>query len=123
LQAVTASGGILDEITIRKTPPDGGGGTPEATTPRLRLDSVPNPFNPNTWVSYELVNAARVRLTVHDVLGREVRALYGGRQDAGAQRILWDGRDDRGHQVASGVYWLRLEVGSASANRKVILAK
>jgi flagellar hook assembly protein FlgD len=71
----------------------------------------PNPFNPSAAFELDLPAGGQVRLAVYDVGGRRVRSLEDGLAPAGRHRITWDGRDDRGRPVASGVYWLRLEAG------------
>ena len=83
----------------------------------------PNPFNPSTTIRYELAAAADVRLRVYDAAGRLVRTLVDAREGAGAHDVIFDGRDDAGHPVASGVYFYRLEAGTATQTRKMVLLK
>jgi hypothetical protein len=80
--------------------------------------NYPNPFNPATSVSYELPSACDVRLTVGDVMGREVAVLEQGRKAAGAHRIEFDGT-----RLAGGVYFCRLQAGSEVMTRKMVLLK
>ena len=80
----------------------------------------PNPFNSSTHFRYELPAAGPVRLDIYDLLGQRVRRLVAGHRGAGFHRALWDGRDEKGRAVASGVYLARLDAGSRSAVRKVI---
>ncbi|MCD4829859.1 MAG: M6 family metalloprotease domain-containing protein [Candidatus Cloacimonetes bacterium] len=96
--------------------------TPPAMT---RLDgNVPNPFNPETTVSYELATASNVKLDVFDVRGRRVATLVTGNMPAGRHEALWQGRDTQGHAVSSGVYFYRLTVnGCTVATRKMLLLK
>jgi bacillolysin len=68
----------------------------------------PNPFNPATTIAFELATPARVTLTVYDIRGARVARLVEGERGAGAYRVPWDGRDDRGRPVATGVYLARL---------------
>jgi flagellar hook assembly protein FlgD len=76
----------------------------------FRFDqNTPNPFQTLTEFSYGLPSDGPVRLCVYDVLGREVRTLLDGREKAGAYRITWDGRDDRGKSLPGGVYLCRFE--------------
>jgi len=72
----------------------------------------PNPFNPSTSVRYQLPEPGEVRLAIYDVLGQEVRVLVSERQPAGWYRVSWDGRDEAGQPVSSGVYLYRLEAGA-----------
>lgn len=89
---------------------------------RVRLTNDPNPFNPMTWVRFELPRAGHVDLAVYDLAGRRVRTLLGASQPAEqAIRVQWDGRDDRGEPVRSGVYICRLLGPGVSATLKMIL--
>ena len=83
----------------------------------------PNPFNPSTTIRYSLEAAVAVRLLVYDTTGRRVRSLVDGSESAGEHSIAFDGRDDRGHSLASGVYFYRLEAGSVVKTRKMVLLK
>ena len=83
----------------------------------------PNPFNPTTAIRFTIANAARVDLVVYDVRGARVRTLVSGEKPAGQQTVYWDGRDDAGRPVASGVYVCRLASGSFRDARKMILLK
>jgi flagellar hook assembly protein FlgD len=86
--------------------------------------NFPNPFNPLTTISYELARAVPVKLCVYDVAGRLVRGLRdGGVEQAGRHCVEWDGRDDRGLRVASGVYIYRLEAGDLVTTRRMVLLK
>ncbi|MCG8608512.1 T9SS type A sorting domain-containing protein [bacterium] len=85
--------------------------------------NYPNPFNPSTEIRYEVAEAVDVSLTIYDLLGRKVRDLVKGKQSAGPYAVQWDGRDERGRQVASGVYLLRLTAGSLSRSRKMLLMR
>jgi hypothetical protein len=85
------------------------------------ISSSPNPFARTTWIGYELPQSSSVTLDVHDVAGRAVRRLLVGEtQGAGQHRIEWDGRDDRGENLASGVYRLRLESGESVRVGKIV---
>lgn len=89
----------------------------------MSLRSYPNPFNPNTTIQYSLLETGRVRLSIYDVTGRLVRTLVDGVRNAGDQRVLWDGKDDRGSPVGSGVYVYQLEAGRTSLTRKMSLLR
>ncbi len=87
--------------------------TPAAVLPaQHRLgDSYPNPFNPAVVLPLNLAtDAERVSLTVYDVLGRQVRQVWQGPLGAGSHRLVWDGRDEAGKDVAAGVYIYRVEI-------------
>jgi hypothetical protein len=85
--------------------------------------NYPNPFNPSTEIEYSLPQASRVQLTVYNVLGQQTRALVSREESAGTHHIIWDGRDDQGTPVASGVYFYRLTAGSYMETRKMMLLK
>lgn len=73
--------------------------------------SYPNPFNPATTIQYQLPEPGEVTLTIYDLLGQEVRMLVSERQSGGWYRARWDGKDEAGKLISSGVYLYRLEVG------------
>jgi hypothetical protein len=90
----------------------------------LRLDPVrPNPFNPRAQISFALPEAGPVSLSVYDVKGRLVTVLAEGEHDAGPHALTWHGRDSRGREVGSGVYFLRLEAGGTVATRKMVMVR
>ncbi len=85
--------------------------------------AAPNPFNPTTGVSYALSSRSSVTLRVYDVSGRLVRTLVDGVESAGYHTAVWDGRDDRGAGVASGVYFCRMEADTYQGSTKLVLLK
>lgn len=86
--------------------------------------NYPNPFNPSTLISYDLNKSMKnVTLKVYNLLGQEVKTLVNQPQDAGIYRVEWDGTDDSGRQMASGVYFYRLRAGDQSQTRKMVLLK
>jgi hypothetical protein len=85
--------------------------------------NVPNPFNPQTTIRYELPSPAPVRLLILDVNGRLVRTLVNEQQTAGPRQAIWNGRDDTGTGVSSGVYFYVLEAGKDRLTRKLVLLK
>jgi hypothetical protein len=88
--------------------------------PRVGLSAAPNPFGRATTISYQLVRAGSVALTVHDVAGKAVRRLAGGTQPAGFHSVTWDGRDARGCALPTGVYFCTIESGGNSTSRKIV---
>ncbi|UCF04772.1 MAG: T9SS type A sorting domain-containing protein [bacterium] len=85
--------------------------------------NYPNPFNPNTTISYQLAQHGYVDLRIYDVAGRLVRVLVSESKDPGLYAVEWNGRDRRGVQVASGIYFYRLESGSFSQTRRMVLLR
>ena len=91
---------------------------------RLRLrQNYPNPFNPSTIIEYELPAPGSVQVLVYDVQGRFVRRLLDTQQAGGSHSVTWDGTDDRGIHVASGVYFYQVQAGGRMAAKKAILLK
>jgi flagellar hook assembly protein FlgD len=85
---------------------------------------VPNPFNPSTQLALSLPRDGNVRLAIHDVRGALVRVLADGPLAAGDHRYTWDGRDDRGLQVPSGLYLARAAMADGSVQvQRLTLAK
>ena len=90
--------------------------------------NYPNPFNPETWIPYHLAEPADVTLTIYDTKGRTVRQLDLGHQSAGyytdqSRAAYWDGRNERGESVVSGVYFYHLSAGDYSQTRRMLILK
>jgi len=85
--------------------------------------NYPNPFNPETTVCFELVDSTPVRLLVYALTGQRVRTLVDGELAGGIHAAVWNGRDEDGRKVASGVYLLKLEMGGYQAMRKMLLVR
>jgi hypothetical protein len=100
-------------------------GTPTTPVYRFALfQNVPNPFNPITLIQYELDRSVPVHLAIYDIQGRLVRVIVSGaKQGPGRFVARWDGRDEQGRQVSSGVYFYRLVAGDRTATRKMVLLK
>lgn len=86
-------------------------------------DNYPNPFNPETKISYSLARPCRVRLEIFNLLGQKIRTLVDQQQAAGVRQVVWDGRNQSGEEVASGVYFYRLEADDFSQTKKMILVR
>ena len=85
--------------------------------------NYPNPFNPSTTIGFGLNYPAHVSLTVYNLAGQRVRELVDGFWYAGLHSVAWDGRDEVGHEVASGIYLCELRTGKAQTVRKMALMK
>ncbi len=82
---------------------------------------TPNPFNPETIIKYQNTSPSTVSLKIYNLRGQEVRTLVDAVQNSGNHEIHWDGRDDFGNEVASGVYLYRLQAGEQEAVKKLTL--
>ena len=92
------------------------------------FSNYPNPFNPETWIPFQLHRDAHVRITIYDVLGREIRGFDLGYLSAGYYKtreraVYWDGRNDVNEQVASGTYFYRLEAGDFVGTQRMVVLK
>ena len=83
--------------------------------------NYPNPFNPTTIIPYSIDRTTEVNISVFNLLGQKVRTLFSGVQFQGLYRIRWDGTDDSGKTVPSGIYFCRLDAGAFSRVKKLIL--
>jgi outer membrane protein assembly factor BamB len=106
---------------------DTGGEEPDAPSlsrnGRIEISNYPNPFNPATVISFTLPLAAKVDLRVYDVGGRLVSVLADGTMTGGTHEVAWNGKDSRGRQLASGIYFYRLRSGETEITRKMILLR
>lgn len=92
------------------------------------LQNYPNPFNPDTWIPYDLSEASEVSITIYDITGRIIRSLDLGYKSAGIYRtqstaVHWNGRNETGEPVASGLYFILLKAGEHHQMRRIVLAK
>ena len=92
------------------------------------LANYPNPFNPETWIPYQLAESAEVKLTIYDMNGQVVQRLALGHQAAGMYRsrsraAYWDGRNQLGEPIASGLYFYTLTAGEFTATRRMLILK
>ena len=85
--------------------------------------NYPNPFNPRTVISYALPRSSHVAVTVYNILGQRVRRLIDTYQPAGWHTIQWDGKDQRGQSVATGIYLYRISAGDYVKTKKMLLLK
>ena len=85
--------------------------------------NYPNPFNQSTKIEFAMVNSGFISLEIYDILGRKVRALVSENLSAGYKSVLWDGKDNSGKEVASGIYFYQLKVENFSEARKLVLLK
>ena len=100
---------------------------PSVTEAKL-LPNYSNSFNPETWIPYPLSEAAHVQIHIYDVAGQLARELDLGTKLASSylsreQAAYWDGRNNGGEKVSSGIYWYELDTGSFRATRQMIIQK
>lgn len=85
--------------------------------------NYPNPFNPTTTIVFDLPQSASINLAIYNMLGQVVRTLVTGKLEAGRQSVQWDGKNELGERLSSGVYLYRLETGIFVQTRKLVLMK
>ena len=85
--------------------------------------NYPNPFNPTTAISYQLAANSFVTLEIFDLLGREIATLVNGEQPAGRYTVRWDGKDERGESVSSGMYLYQLRAGMNVTTKRMVLVR
>ena len=121
----------LNQVQVRRTELNDGrleahielpAPTAQPLTTALR-GNYPNPFNPETSIRFDLAEAGLVRLHVFDALGQKVQTLVDRSLSAGTHQAVWRGIDQSGRSLSSGMYFYRLEVGSYSRTRKMLLMK
>lgn len=106
----------------------GGTGINSNNTPNLPethnlSQNFPNPFNPNTTISYQLTSPGRVNITIYNVLGQAVKTIVDEDKPQGEYSIVWDGKNNAGKNLASGTYFYQLRVGDYTSTKKSLLLK
>ena len=99
--------------------------TPKETT---LLPNYPNPFNPETWIPYQLAESANVTVSIYSADGKLIRTLALGDQPVGIyesrnRAAYWDGKNEFGEPVASGIYFYTLSAGEFTATRRMLIRK
>ncbi|RPH97860.1 MAG: T9SS C-terminal target domain-containing protein, partial [Calditrichaeota bacterium] len=115
----------VEEVSVDGVKTKHGPVFAEAPIPKeFRLaQNYPNPFNPETTIRFDLPNAVNVTLEVYNILGQRVRMLLEQKMEPGYHAVMWDGADDYGVRVGSGVYYFRINAGSFSDVKKMALIK
>lgn len=102
----------------------GTSNTPNTITPvKIIATNYPNPFNPVTTISYNIPNAGHVSVEIYNIAGQKVKTLVNENQSAGANSVIWNGTNDNGKTVASGVYMYKIKNGKHTSTKKMILMK
>ena len=94
----------------------------------MLLQNYPNPFNPETWIPFHLKNDASVSVRIYSISGQLIRALNLGHRDAGiyvsrSKAAYWDGKNEAGEEVASGIYFYSITTGDFSATGKMTVRR
>jgi hypothetical protein len=115
----------MDDFLVRMLTPgvDAVESTPSGPLSFVLHPSRPNPFNPQAEIRYQLPGSSPVQLTVYDVSGRALRVLVNEVKPAGVHEAVWDGTDEEGTAMASGVYFYRLQAGDFQETRRMTLLK
>jgi hypothetical protein len=108
---------VMDALSDNDINPDG------LPTEFSVSQNYPNPFNPETVIGYSLPTASEVEITVYNITGQRVTTLLSGHKSAGNHEVRWNGRDESGSPVASGVYLYRISAGDFVETRKMLLMK
>ncbi len=95
----------------------------EAMPSLTGLKAYPNPFNPETSISFNLNKAEQVKVEIYNIKGQRVRTLFDGLSKSGRQRLVWNGRDDKGKAIGSGLYFARVKTSDQTQVIKMILLK
>jgi len=103
---------VVEEITANKNP-----------SMYSLSQNFPNPFHSSTEIMYSLPVGGNVELVIYNVIGQKVRTLVSGNQDSGYYHVIWDGRDDMGENVSSGVYYYQLKTEGYESRKKIEIIK
>jgi hypothetical protein len=122
--ATDASGNTSEFSLCLLVTPVTSAETENTPTVAALYQAVPNPFNPSTTIRFDVPDGGvRVQISVYDVAGRLVKTLVDDRLDAGRRQVTWDGRNQTGSPVASGMYFYRMTTESYAATHKMLLLK
>ena len=125
----TVDGGTIRSVNMGQyvygkttTGPPGPPGTSQELETVKDFTAYPNPFNPVTMIAFSLDSPTNVRLKIYDISGRCIATLMDGQQETGAYSLAWDGKDNLGNTVSSGIYFAKLNIGD-SGNRREMTKK
>ena len=123
-QSATGLASYFDNIVVKTLPPTSVQENSSSTPSDFHLaQNYPNPFNPETRISYRLSAGGFTSLTVRDLLGRTINTLVFQNQAPGEYAVVWNGKDNVGNIVPSGVYFYSLKTGSFVESKKMVLSK
>jgi hypothetical protein len=118
------NGGTLKYASIKVEFPENNSTEPSVVPVAARLgQNYPNPFNPETTISYEMLQNGEVTINVYNLKGQKVKTLVNDTKAAGEHTVVWNGKDDSGNNVSSGVYFYKMQAGRYTSTKKMILMK
>jgi len=97
--------------------------TPDALITDVLNPNYPNPFNPETKISFQLAEKSDITLSIYNTKGQKVKTLLKGKYESGLQTIIWNGTDDEENKVSSGVYLYKLQTNNETLTHKMLLMK
>ena len=112
----------MDVLEVKKAEPNSVENEFIPVTHNL-FQNYPNPFNPSTIISYSIPNVSYVSLKIFDILGREVKTLINSEQNIGMHNVQWNGDNNYGNKVSSGIYLYKIEAGNFIMTKKMLLLK
>lgn len=89
----------------------------------LTINNYPNPFNPETTISFNNPQTGKVSLSIYNIKGQLVKSLFDDEAIAGPHSVVWNGKDNRGKSVASGIYFAKIKTGARTQTKKMLLMK
>lgn len=122
-KAITPAGVVIDSFTITPSVGIEADGAELPISDFVLYPAYPNPFNPSTTLSFSIPLASHVELSVYNIRGQRIQTLVDGRLEAGYHRYSWNGRDDLGHDVSSGVYIYTLQSDHKIQGNKIVFLK
>ena len=124
-QLAEGASGLANGLAIKFTTEGNGMGVNPSSTPQnfTLMQNYPNPFNPSTTIQYHLNQQGTVNVSVYNLSGQKIRQLVDSHQDPGQYSVSWDGKNERGVTMGSGMYFYRLNVNSAFAGTRDGLSK
>ena len=118
--SLTSSGG--DDIFVAKLG-NYTSGENEIISTKMELSNYPNPFNPTTTINYSLKENSKVSLKIYNIKGQKVKQLFNDQLSAGEHSVIWNGTDNNGKSVSSGIYFYKLRTANFEKTKKMILMK
>jgi flagellar hook assembly protein FlgD len=91
--------------------------------PNRLKGNYPNPFNPSTTIEYSIQNPGNMELSIYNLRGQKVKSLVNEYKGSGLHKVVWNGTDDQGREVGSGIYLVRMQSSGFSTSKKITLIK